>query len=167
MKKLVVWVALLAAAPAFAQNQPASEASIRELMTITNSKALLDQTYGQLDGLMENAMREAMDGKTGTPEQERLMAEMRARLVTLVREEMSWEKLEPSYMQLYAATFSQAEVDGMNDFYKSPAGQAVIAKMPQLMQSLMQTVMTDMQRLMPRMQALEKEYKAKLEAAAK
>ncbi len=167
MKKLVVWVALLAAAPAFAQNQPASEASIRELMTITNSKALLDQTYGQLDGLMENAMREAMDGKTGTPEQERLMAEMRARLVTLVREEMSWEKLEPSYMQLYAATFSQAEVDGMNDFYKSPAGQAVIAKMPQHMQSLMQTVMTDMQRLMPRMQALEKEYKAKLETAAK
>jgi hypothetical protein len=165
MKKLVALVALMAAAPAFAQNQPASEASIRELMTITNSKALLDGAYGQLDGVMEQAMKEAMGGKSGTPEQEKLMAEMRAKMVALFREEMSWDQLEPTYLELYASTFTQAEVDGMNAFYRSEAGQAVVAKMPQLMQSLMQTVMQRMQMLMPKIQKLEAEYKQKLGAA--
>lgn len=164
MKKLVLLVALMAATPAFAQDQPASEASIRELMMLTNSKSLLDQTYGELDGLMERSMREAMGGKTGTPEQEKLMAEMRAKLVALVREDLSWEKLEPTYIELYSATFSQAEVDGMNEFYKSAAGKAVTAKLPLLMQKLMQTLMADMQQLVPRIQAIEKEYREKLQA---
>jgi hypothetical protein len=167
MKKLLALVAVLAATPAFAQNQPASEASVRELMAITNAKSLLDQTYGQLDGVMERAMKEAMGGKTLTPEQDSLLAEMRTKMVALFREQMSWEKLEPEYLKLYMATFSQAEVDGMNAFYKSPGGQAVIAKMPQLMQSLMQAVVADMQALMPKMQALENEYKEKVAAAGK
>lgn len=167
MKKLLAMLALLANAPVFAQSQPASEASIRELMTLNNSKALVEQVYGQLDGLMEKAMNDARGGKVGNPEQEKLLAEMRAKLVALLREDMSWEKLEPVYLKVYCESLSQAEVDGINAFYKSEAGQAVIAKMPQLTQSLMQIVMEQMQAVTPKIQALEVEYKDKLSAAAK
>ena len=167
MKRIFVLAALMAAGPSFAQDQPASEASVRELMTITNSKALLDQAYGQLDGVMEKAMKDAMAGKSGTPEQEKLLAEMRSKMVALFRENMNWDQLEPSYMKLYTSTFSQAEVDGMNAFYKSEAGQAVIGKMPQLMQSIMQLVMERMQAVIPKIRELEQEYKAKLQEAGK
>jgi uncharacterized protein len=130
MKRFLVAIAMMAVAPAFAQGQPASEESIRDLMMITNSKALLEQTYDQLDGMIEKSMDEAMAGKKGTAEQQKLTGEMRAKMVELIRTELGWEKLEPAYIKLYASTFSQAEIDGMNAFYKSEAGQAVIAKMP-------------------------------------
>jgi uncharacterized protein len=165
MRKLSLIVALIATMPAFAQDQPASEASVRELMALTNSKALLDQMYAQVDGLMESSMKEAMGGRTGNEEQQRLAAELRSKIVALLREDMSWEDLEPVYLQLYTSTLSQAEVDGMNAFYRSPAGQAVIAKMPLMMQSLMKVLMERMQVMMPKARALGEEYGRKLRAA--
>jgi hypothetical protein len=68
-------------------------------------------------------------------------------------------------LQLYTSTLSQAEVDGMNAFYRSPAGQAVIAKMPLMMQSLMKVLMERMQVMMPKARALGEEYGRKLRAA--
>lgn len=165
MRKLSLIVALVATWPAFAQDQPASEASVRELMALTNSKALVDQMYAQVDGMMESAMKDAMGGRTGNAEQQRLAAEMRAKMVALLREDMGWEDLEPVYLQLYTSTLSQSEVEGMNAFYKSPAGQAVIAKMPLMMQSLMKVLMERMQVIMPKARALGEEYGNKLKAA--
>jgi hypothetical protein len=165
VKPFLASIVLLAAPSSFAQGQPASEESIRELMTITNSKALLDQSYGQLDGLMQQAMKDALAGNQTNAEQEKLMAELRSRMVELIRADMSWDELEPEYIKLYATTFSQAEIDGINAFYRSDTGKAVIGKMPQLMQSLMQMVMGKMQGLAPKIQALSEEYKKKLSDA--
>jgi hypothetical protein len=50
---------------------------------------------------------------------------------------MSWEKMKPMYVQLYRDTFEQEEVDGLIAFYKSPAGQAYVTKMPLLMSKSM------------------------------
>jgi hypothetical protein len=165
MKKVILVLGLLFTAPSYAQSPAASEASIRELMTLTNSKSLLDGVYGQLDGLMEKAMKDALAGKSVNADQEKLMAEMRARTVDIFREEMSWEKLEPGYLELYRTTFSQSEIEGMIGFYKTDAGKAVIGKMPLMMQNVMQMMMTRMQSLTPRISSLTEEYVAKLKAA--
>ena len=37
-------------------------------------------------------------------------------------------------MKLYAETFTQEEVDGLLAFYRSPAGVALLEKMPQVTQ---------------------------------
>ena len=167
MKKFLLAILLMAALPAFAKTQPASEESIRQLMTLTDSKSLLDNAYGQIDGLMQQAMTQAMGDKPVTPEQERLMAELRAKLVELFRTEMGWEQLEPSYIKMYRETFSQDELNGMLKFYKSKAGKAVLAKLPQMTQSLMQIVMTQMQAILPKVRVIQEEYTAKLVEAGK
>jgi hypothetical protein len=167
MKSILLAVVLMAALPAFAKTQPASEESIRELMTLTNSRSVLDNAYGQLDGIMEQAMKQAVGDRPVTPEQERLMAEMRARMVELFRNEMGWDKLEPSYIKMYRETFTQEEVNGMRKFYKSRAGKAVIGKLPQMIQSLMQILLTEMQVVTPKVRALQEEYTAKLVEAGK
>ena len=164
MKTFLAAVVLLLAAPAFSQAQPASEASIRELLAMTNSKAILEQAYGQIDGMMEKAMSDAMGGQPRSPEQEKLLAEFRSKIVAAMTEQLSWEFLEPAYLKLYGSTFSQSEVDGMNAFYRSDAGKAVIGKMPQLMTAIMQMVMERMQAVMPKVQAIKDEYVEKLKA---
>ena len=68
-------------------------------------------------------------------------------------------------VDLYAKTFSQSEIDGILTFYKTEAGKAMIAKMPTLMNNLMQMMMKQMQSFMPRLQQLQQEYAPKIKAA--
>ena len=158
MKKILLAVALMASIPAFAQSSPPSEASVRELLEVTNGKSVLEGAWNQLDGLMEKAMKDAIGNKPVTEKQEKIMAAMRAEAVELVRSEMSWDKMEAMYIRQYSQTFSQAEIDGMLAFYKSDAGKAVTAKMPQLVQILMQDVLSLLQGTMPKIRAISDKY---------
>jgi hypothetical protein len=167
MKKFLLAILLLATLPAFAKTQPASDESIRELMALTDSKSLLDNAYGQIDGLMQQAMKQALGNTPVTAEQERLMGEMRTRMVEVLRNELSWDKLEPSYIKMYRETFNQDELNGMLKFYKTKAGKAVLAKLPQMTQALMQMVLSQMQAVLPKVRALQEEYTAKLIEAGK
>ena len=162
---------LFAAAPTFAQapalaDAQASDASIREVIEVTNARDFMNGSMGQIDGLMEKAMKDALEGKDVNAEQEKIMAEFRGKVVELLRAEMSWEKMEPTYFKLYRDTFTQAELDGMLAFYKSAAGKAVIAKMPRMMQSLMQDMMGLMQAIMPKVRGITEEYVRKIKDAA-
>src|SRR5512144_728082 len=101
MKNLLIAILILAAAPSFATDKPAGEASIRELMTLSDARSLLDKTYQQLDGMMEQAMKQALGDHPVNDEQQKLMAEMRAKMVELFRSQLGWDQLEPSYLTLY------------------------------------------------------------------
>ena len=158
MKKILLAMALMASVHAFAQSPPPSEASVRELLEVTNGKSVLEGAWNQLDGLMEKAMKDAIGNKPVTAKQEKIMAAMRAETVELIRSEMSWDKMEPMYIRQYSQTFSQAEIDGMLAFYKSDAGKAVTAKMPQLVQILMQDVMSLLQGTLPKIRAISDKY---------
>jgi hypothetical protein len=165
MKKIWLAIVLVASWPAFAADTAPSEASVRELISITDAKKLLEGVYAQMDGMMEQAMKQALNGKAVTPEQEKVMAEYRGKVVDVMREEMAWADLEPIYIDLYSKSFSQSEIDGMLKFYKSEAGKAVIAKLPLLTNNLMQMMMGRMQTIMPRIGKLAEEYVPKIRDA--
>jgi hypothetical protein len=165
MKKLMLAIALMASWPAFADGPAASETSIQELLTITDAKKLVEGMYAQMDGMMEQAMKQALAGKPVTPEQEKVMAEYRAKVIGITREELAWSTLEPVYIDLYSKTFSQSEIEGMLQFYRSEPGKAVIAKMPLMMSNLMQMMTGRMQSIMPRIMKLAEEYVPKIQAA--
>jgi hypothetical protein len=165
VKRILLAMALMASVSAFAQNTPPSEASVRELLEVTNAKSVLDGAWGQLDGLMEKAMKDAIGDKPVTEKQEKIMAAMRAETVELIRSDLSWDKMEPMYIREYSQAFSQAEIDGMLVFYKSDAGKAVTAKMPQLLQIVMQDVMTLLQGTLPKMRAISETYIRQLKDA--
>jgi len=165
MKASVLAVLLAFSIPAFSQSPSASEASIRELLAVTDARNLVEGLWGQIEDLMEKAMKDAVGDKPVSAKQEEIMAEMRKESVALLREEMSWEKLEPMYIRMYAQTFTQAELDGMIEFYKSDAGRAMTAKMPKLTQVVMQDVMQIMQGVTPKLRALTEKHVARLKAA--
>jgi hypothetical protein len=165
MRTLLLAIVLMASVPAFAQDTPASEASIRELLDATNGKAVLEAAWNQLDGVMEKAMKDAIGDKPVTEKQEKVMAAMRAETVAMIRQEMTWESLEPLYIHMYSTTFTQSELDGMLNFYKSDAGKAVTAKLPQMVQVLMQDVMASMQGMLPKLHAITAKYVEQLKDA--
>ena len=165
MKKWMV-VGLLAASSAWAQNQPASEAVIREYLAVSKSKELVNGTYAQMDKVMRDSMRAAAPNGFNEA-QTRIMDELSTELVKVLQQEMGWEKLEPDFIRIYQATLTQSEVEGMVTFYKSEAGQALIAKMPAIMEQTMALVMQRVQAMRPRMQKLQAETVARMEKAGK
>lgn len=164
MIALMVAAWLSAAAPAFAQDAPADEPIIRELIALTESAKLLDGVYAQVDGMMAQAMNEAVGGNSLSPQQQALFDEMRERVVTIFRESMSWAALEPIMIDIYRKSFTQKEAQGMLDFYRSDAGRAVIAKMPLVMQNTMAAMQASMRTMMPKIQEVQKDILARMKA---
>lgn len=157
MKNAAVFLFLvfnLAFSPTMAADRPVSDASVKRLIEVTNSKKMLDGVMLQMDEMMKSSMKQAVAGQSFTPEQETVLVEMQGEMADLLKAELNWDALEPMFIEIYRKTFTQKEVDGMLSFYKSPAGQAVIAKMPLVMQNTMQAMQARMGALMPKIRQL-------------
>ncbi len=166
MKKLLlVLLASLLACPAFASSPP-SEDSIQELLAVTQSRKLLDESMSQLDTMMQQTMQQMISGKDLPPEQQAILNELQTQTVALLKGELEWETFEPMVIEIYKQSFSQEEIDGMLTFYRSPAGQAVIVKMPAVMTHTMQAIQGRMQSIFPRLQVLQREAIAKLQESS-
>ena len=163
--RYVILLAYFALCPAIAAEPPASEASVRELLTITQSQKLVDGTMGQVDAMMQRSMEQALAGQALSADQQKIMDNMRTKMIALFRENMKWETLEPMFVDIYKQSFTQKEVDGMLDFYKSEPGQAVIAKMPLVMQNTMQAMQGRMAVMLPKLQQLQQDAIAELKAS--
>lgn len=167
MKKIVSACCLLLALSTSALAAPPSDASLSQLMAITNMKQMLTDTYAQIDAMMESMVKQDLKGKRITPAQQTALNNLEKKMSALFKKEYTWEKLEPKFREIYKGSFTQEEVDGMITFYQSPAGEAVIKKMPVVMQHTMEFMQSEVQTLMPQMQKIQQEFTAELKAAEK
>lgn len=157
MKKLFITLILgtIISIPAFAQ--PSSKDSVKELLKITKSEQFLGQMSPQINNMMHSSIEKLTRGKKLTTKQELALVNYSQELGKIMQEELTWAKLEPEMIKIYAEEFTQEEVDGMIQFYKTPVGQSTIDKMPIVMQKSMQVGYKQMDAITPKiMQAAEK-----------
>lgn len=141
--------------PAFAQ--PASKESVKELLKITKSEQFLGQMSQQINTMMHSSIEKITQGRKLTTKQELAVVNYTQELGKIMQEELTWAKLEPEMIKIYAEEFSQEEIDGMIKFYKTPVGQSTIDKMPIVMQKSMQVGYKQMDAITPKiMQAADK-----------
>lgn len=164
LRALLATAVMLAPLQATAADRAPTDAAIRELLEVTETRKLIDNVSGQLDTAMRDSMAQALGDTQLTDAQRQILDEMRESIVTLMTNEMSWARYEPLLLNVYRQSFTQPEVDGMLAFYRSDAGRAVIAKMPTVMQNTMQLVQQQMAQVMPKLQQIQQETAARLEA---
>lgn len=141
-----------------------SDASLTELLTLTRADQMTTQAMSAVEQSMRQTMQMATQGEKLNAAQQQTLERVRSKYMQIMREEMSWDRLQPLYLQIYRESLTQEEVDGMIAFYKTPAGQALITKMPVIMQKSM-SVMQD--QMMPRLIARLKEAQQELAASNK
>jgi hypothetical protein len=147
-----------------AANAPASEASIKQLLELTQAHRLVDTMMSQMDTVMKNAMQQATNGQPVPPEAQNIFDKCHTEVMTVMRQQFSWEKLVPMYVRIYQKSFTQEELDGMIAFYKTPAGQAVITKIPVVMQNSMTEVQQMLAPMMQRIQKMQTDIVAEIQA---
>lgn len=149
-------------------NQPASAASIKELLQVMQVHKLLDlvitQVIAQEDGKFRHAaMRMANRHPLDAGEQKIIDAQT-AKMDALLKQEMSWDSLEPIYVDLYSKHFTQQEVNDALTFYRSTSGQAMTAKTPAVMAEVTQFRQARVASFVPQIQKLSQDTASQLKA---
>ncbi|MDE1175474.1 MAG: DUF2059 domain-containing protein [Edaphobacter sp.] len=80
--------------------------------------------------------------------------------------QIGWKVLGPEYVDLYAKTYTEPELDAILSFYKSPAGQSMLTKSPELSAQSMQLVQAKMTTLQPQLQKLAQDFVQSTKPAA-
>lgn len=150
--------------PAFAADTPPSDASLLELMDVMHAHNTLDATLAQVDGVMRASLESSLQGNSLDDNQRKIIESGQVKMHDVLLKAMTWEKLEPMYMSIYRQSFSQKEVNDMLTFYKCPSGQAVIAKLPVVLQQTMKSMQAEMSTLTPEIQRVSHETVSELQA---
>lgn len=130
-----------------------SDASIDDLLTSMKVEKTLQAMFPSIDKVMQQSMTMATQGKKLSAKQQQFFDAATPKVMQVMRDELSWDKMRPLYVQIYRDSFTQEEVDGLTAFYKSPAGAAYIDKMPVVMQKTMTLMQARMGPMMAKMQA--------------
>jgi hypothetical protein len=143
-----------------------SEESVRHLFEVMHTSQITDEVMSQMDANLREAMERASGGRSLNAKQQQLHDEMRAKALGMLKDELAWSRLEPQMIEVYRNTFTPEEIDGMFRFYNSPSGKAVVAKLPQATQQMMQLTQERVSALVPRIVDLQKETAQKIRDAA-
>jgi len=136
-------------------DEATKNAKVEELLKLSKADQMMTQIADQM-----KAMSAAQLGKTDmSPEARKAADEMTNKITALIRER--WDKMRPQFVKVYADTYTEEELDGIVAFYKSPAGQAMLTKMPDLMKRSMALAQEMVSDVAPEVQKIATEAAAK------
>lgn len=152
----------LATAPFLHADEASKKAKIEELLRITKVNQLADQMTQQMTGRMKSMAAQQSASRTVTPAQQKAISDYIEQVQTITRTAVNWDKLKGPVVQNYDQTYTEPELDGILAFYRSPAGQALIAKSPALMGKTMQLMETQMGTAQPEIRQANEDFNRKM-----
>ena len=136
MRKLLISLCVVFWSAA-ANAAPPSDERIDGLLIAMRAEKTMEAVFANLDQTMHQSMVAATQGQTLSAEQQRVFVTTSSKFSQIIREEMSWAKMQPLYVQIYRESFTEEEIAGLLAFYTSPAGVAYIEKIPVVLQKSM------------------------------
>lgn len=164
MRKIAIGIFTIIASAALAAGAQPSEASVKELLQLSGSTKMVEMTKGQLAAMQNGAVQPALQGHPLTPGVKKIVEANGEKAGALLSEALKWEAVEPIFVAVYQSTMTQEEVDGIVAFYKTPAGQAMVQKMPALMQASGQRMQQQLGPVMEKLKQLQQETLLQLQA---
>jgi hypothetical protein len=73
-----------------------------------------------------------------------------------------WDKIKEDIIDIYVDVFTKEELEGIIAFYKTPVGQKLIKKQPELMQKSMEIIQKQLTTIMPKVQKAIQDMKETL-----
>jgi len=163
---IVVLAVVLAVTPCQGQDKDAAKrAKVEELMTTMHIDTMTEQMTSMAKAQVEQSEQGMPAAATMTPEQKKIFADFQAKSLDLVMGTVSYKALKPEIVKLYTDTFTEEEIDGISAFYRSPTGQAMLNKTPQLLAAMMQFMQGKIADLQPKLKALSDQFTKDMTAA--
>jgi hypothetical protein len=158
MKRTVLLLALVLCLPLAAHADEASRhAKAQELLSLLHMDRVMDQMMNNMLEQM-STMTKQLGGNNVKPEDQAKIDDFQKKVFQLVESQMGWKVLEPDYVDIYAKNFTDEQLDAILAFYKSPAGSALVEKLPTLTTQGMQLAQTRMAALQPQLKQMIEDF---------
>jgi uncharacterized protein len=156
---IAVVIALLVAAEWAACAQDDSRKALAsELMTVLKVKENIERSLAMMNQMIVSQIQQLAPPGTSNAEQSEMKNRM-SKVIELVAQELSWDKMKNEQIALYAETFTEPQLKDLVAFYKTPSGQAYIEKQPELMKRSMEITQKMLNQVIPKIQAMADELK--------
>ena len=158
MNKTIGWmlIGLMLGATAGLAQEDARSALAEELLVAMDMPGSIEKSFAMMKQMLP-AQMEKMNQAAGSAKTSANLSEQTTKMMDMMAEALSWDKIKADYVALYAETFTAAELKDLIAFYKSPAGQAFTQKQPELTRRGVEMSQKLMLQIMPKIQAMAKE----------
>ena len=158
MNKTIGWmlIGLMLGATAGLAQEDARSALAEELLVAMDMPGSIEKSFAMMKQMLP-AQMEKMNQAAGPSKTSANVSEQTTKMMDMMAEALSWDKIKNDYVALYAETFTAAELKDLIAFYKSPAGQAFTKKQPELTRRSVEMSQKLMMQIMPKIQAMTKE----------
>lgn len=133
---LLVWLAPQTAGADAASHR----AAVERLFTLTRLQQKIDESVQTVAALQLQQ----------NPE----LAQRRDAITEFLEQHIGWDAMHEDLVEMYVQAFSEQELDTINAFYSTPAGQKIITTVPQLVQQRNRLAMQHLQENMPELRAI-------------
>lgn len=145
---------------------PATLADAEGVLKTMHFDDLLAKVVEQQKKAMGPVLQRMMAGMKVPPEDRARVAEMQKKIMDEALDSLSGPDMKADVARIYSNVFTKEELDSLGAFYSTPAGQAMVAKQPQVQEQMMQAMMPRMQQLGPKLQKMAQDYAAEKAAQA-
>lgn len=152
MKRLL-FIFFIALFTASVHATPVQDASIEKLLTLTDAKKMHESIMSDSDELIDSSIKPMLHREHMTSKQEALVDSFLAKYKAIIKDELSWKKMLPAYIQIYRDTFTEKELAELIAFYESPTGQMFVQKTPVILDKTSKIMQQKMVSILTRMDA--------------
>ncbi|HEV2577828.1 MAG TPA: DUF2059 domain-containing protein [Acidobacteriaceae bacterium] len=166
MRRIVVvlLMVLFVASSGARADEASKRAKAEELFTLLHMDQLMDQLTKSVMQQVQTMTQSMPGADQATPEQKKLVADFQQRVLDLVNKRLGWKALEPDFINLYATTYTEEDLDGIIAFYKSPVGQKMLEKTPELMTKSTELTQQRMREVQPEFNQMIQDFMKQMAA---
>ena len=146
-------------------DETSKRAKAEQLFLLLHMDTMMDQLMSGVKKQVQQITQSMPGADQATPEQKKQIADFQQRVMDLVNQKIGWKALEPDFITLYASTYTEEELDGIITFYKSPVGQKMMEKTPELMAKSTQIAQQKMSELQPLLNQMVQDFMKQMAAS--
>ena len=145
-------------------DEASKRAKAQQLFMLLHMDKMMDQLLSGVQKQVQQITQSMPGADQATPEQKKQIADFQTRVLNVVNQKLGWKALEPDFINLYASTYTEEELDGILGFYKSPVGQKMLEKTPELMTKSTEITQQKMREVQPELNQMVQDFMKQMAA---
>lgn len=154
-KRMLVLVPIALAVGVFSASaqEQSRRALAEELINVMDAKSMFDKNI-----TMVKQMWMAQTSQIpGLPNPSSNAAQAQDKTFDLFSQYLNWDRIKDDVISIYAETYTEDEMKGIIAFYRSPSGQALLKRQPELLQRTLEMTQKWMREILPKIQEQAKQ----------
>lgn len=165
MNRIALLLVLALSFPIAARADEASHrAKAQEMVILLHTDRMVKQVSANFMKQLSTA-GEKLIGPNASDEKKAQLADFEKKFAAMIDAQVGWDVMEPALTDYYQKAFTEEELDVIVTFYKTPAGAALVERMPAVNAQATQLLQSKMAAVQPQMKQMYEDFQKSQVAA--